>query len=142
VCFVLAALAALAQLASDAEPDSQAPSNDQAVARGRYLVHHVAMCVECHTPRRRDRSLDRDRLLSGAPVPVAAPYMELPWAFDAPSIAGLPGGWAEEDLVRLLTTGQNRDGYRPKPPMPPFRMNEQDAAAVAAFLKSCAENCP
>lgn len=35
------------------------------VERGRYLVHHVAACVECHTPRDVIGRVDPARLLSG-----------------------------------------------------------------------------
>jgi len=39
-------------------------------------------------------------------------------------------------MVTLLTTGVWRDGKRPRPPMPQFRMTQQDAQAVVAYLKS------
>ena len=110
-----------------------APQGD--VERGRYLVHHVAMCVQCHTPRDPRGNLVEPRLLQGAPVPLSSPFAEA-WAFRAPWLAGLPGH-SEEELVKLLRTGiVPRTGRPPAPPMPPFRMAESDAKAVAAYLKS------
>lgn len=106
------------------------------VEQGRYLATQVAMCVMCHSPRDRAGRLIEDQLFRGAPMPVRSPYPAQQWAFRAPSIAGLPGGWTEDDLVRLLTKGRRPDGTQPLPPMPPFRMNEADAKAVAAFLLS------
>jgi len=106
------------------------------VEQGHYLTTQVAMCVMCHSPRDRSGRLIEDRLFRGAPMPVRSPFPGQQWAFTAPSIAGLPGGWTEDDLVRLLTTGRRPDGTQPMPPMPPFRMNEADARAVAAFLLS------
>jgi mono/diheme cytochrome c family protein len=103
--------------------------------RGQYLVEHVAMCVQCHTPRTAQGELDRTQLLQGAPIPVPAPFPMSLWAFEAPKIAGLPG-WMAEDAVRLLQTGRSARGYVPRPPMPPFRMTQEDAAAVVAYLKS------
>jgi mono/diheme cytochrome c family protein len=103
--------------------------------RGQYLVEHVAMCVQCHTPRNAQGELDRTRLLQGAPIPVPAPFPMSQWAFEAPKIAGLPG-WMAEDAERLLQTGRSVRGYVPRPPMPPFRMTREDAAAVVAYLKS------
>lgn len=103
--------------------------------RGQYLVEHVAMCVQCHTPRNAQGELDRTRLLQGAPIPVPAPFPMSQWAFEAPKIAGLPG-WMTEDAERLLQTGKSARGYVPRPPMPPFRMTQEDAAAVVAYLKS------
>jgi len=106
------------------------------VEHGRYLATQVAMCVMCHSARDRTGRLIEDQLFRGAPIPVRSPYPTQQWAFRAPSIAGLPGGWTEDDLVRLLTKGRRPDGTQPLPPMPPFRMNESDARAVAAFLLS------
>ena len=88
-----------------------------------------------HAARGR-RALDERALLRGAPIPVESPLAGQKWAFTAPPIAGLPGGWSEADMVRLLTTGVDLNGYTPQPPMPPFRMNDDDARAVAAYLAS------
>jgi mono/diheme cytochrome c family protein len=119
---------------SAAQVATRAASAEQ-LQRGQYLVEHVAMCVQCHTPRNAQGELDRTRLLQGAPVPVPAPFPTPQWAFEAPRIAGLPG-WLTEDAVRLLQTGRSARGYTPRPPMPPFRMTQEDAAAVVAYLKS------
>src|SRR5688572_11480679 len=35
------------------------------VARGDYLVNHLIACVDCHTPRLKDGSLDPARHLAG-----------------------------------------------------------------------------
>jgi len=106
------------------------------VARGDYLVHSVAMCVQCHTPRTHDGTLLMDEQLQGAPMPVKSPYGGRPFAFAAPHIAGLPAGWTEDAFVHFLMTGDPGDRPKPQPPMPPFRMSEADARAVAAYLKS------
>lgn len=124
------------------QPQTEPPSSEtqhQPAERGRYLVMHVAMCVQCHTPRFADGSLNPRRLLQGAPLPVKSPFPQQQWAFTAPRIAGLPGGWSERDLVTLLTTGRRPDGTAPLPPMPSYRMHEEDAAAVAQFLASLRE---
>ena len=110
-------------------------SSAEQLQRGQYLATHVAMCVQCHTPRNAQGELDRTRLLQGAPIPVPAPFPMSQWAFEAPKIAALPG-WVAEDAMRLLQTGKSARGYTPRPPMPPFRMTQEDAAAVVAYLKS------
>ncbi|HEY3394876.1 MAG TPA: cytochrome c [Lacipirellulaceae bacterium] len=126
-----------AQQGTDAAPVDPTTSNAQSPAeRGMYIVHHVAMCVYCHTPKSADGELDQQRLLEGAPMPVESPYPRVKWAFQAPKIAGLPGGWSEDDTARFLQTGVTPTGRTPQPPMPPFRMNDEDARAVAAYLKS------
>lgn len=104
--------------------------------RGKYFVEHVAMCIECHTPRDDSGRLLRAKYLKGAPVPVKSPpYVQVKWALRAPAIAGLPGYTAEQG-VRLLTEGITADGRRPDAPMPPFQFSRADAEAIVAYLKS------
>ncbi|MGE5302455.1 MAG: c-type cytochrome [Alphaproteobacteria bacterium] len=106
------------------------------IARGRYFVERVALCIECHTPRDSSGRLLRGKYLEGAPVPVKSPsYANMKWALRAPAIVGLPGYTAEQG-VRLLTEGITADGRRPNPPMPPFRFSRADAEAIVAYLKS------
>jgi mono/diheme cytochrome c family protein len=115
--------------------DSTSRRTDQ-VRRGEYLVNSVAMCVQCHTPRNERGDMIRVQLLRGANMPVRSPWPDDEWAARTPSLAGLPGGWSEQDVIKLLMTGQDPTGRSPQPPMPPFRMNREDAAAVAAYLRS------
>jgi mono/diheme cytochrome c family protein len=109
---------------------------DAGAQRGKYIVEGVAKCVECHTPRDASGNLNANEYLRGAPIPVKAPpYKNMKWALKSPNIVGLPG-YTEQDGVRLLTQGINRNGERPMPPMPQFRMTPEDARAVVAYLKS------
>ena len=119
-----------------AQQNQDTPGAASVAERGQYLVHHVAMCIYCHTPRNERGVPDERRLLHGAPMPVESPFPAQKWAFMAPKIAGLPGGWTDVDMVRFLQTGESPTGRQPQPPMPPFRLNEDDARAVAAYLKS------
>jgi mono/diheme cytochrome c family protein len=125
-----------AQGAPQSTGESQQTAELSGVERGRYIVHNVAMCIYCHTPRQPDGTLDRQRLLTGAPMPVSSPFPAQEWAFRAPALAGLPGGWSEAELVTFLSTGERPGGHRIRPPMPPFQLTQQDAEAVAAYLKS------
>ncbi|MEX2016705.1 MAG: c-type cytochrome [Candidatus Hydrogenedentales bacterium] len=121
--------------AQSVEPEAlkQAPSDP--VERGRYIVLQVAMCYQCHSPRDERGVIIEEMLLAGAPVPVEPPYQKMDWASAAPHLRGMPG-YDEDSAVRLLTTGIGRNGMRPRLPMPPFRMSEEDARAVYAFLNS------
>jgi mono/diheme cytochrome c family protein len=100
---------------------------------GQYIVHHVAMCIQCHTPRDQHGQLVMSKLLQGDALPVASPFKDVRWAFRAPHIAGLPG-YTREQALRLLTTGIAANGMPPLPPMPPFRMSQADASDVVAYL--------
>jgi hypothetical protein len=105
------------------------------VERGRYIVENVAMCGECHSPRDAQGNLIPGQRFHGGPIPVAPPWINA-WANRAPRIAGLPG-YTDELAVRLLTQGAiSRKGTQLRLPMPRFHMDEKDALAVAAYLRS------
>lgn len=127
------AFTATSQETADEAP-AAAVSGD--VERGRYLVEGVGMCGQCHTPRDAKGNLQMDQWLHGAPVPVSKPQGYAgKWAYKAPRLAGLPQH-TDEQFVTLLVTGVNRDGNEVLAPMPPLRMTEEDALAVAAYLRS------
>jgi mono/diheme cytochrome c family protein len=77
----------------------------EAVARGRYLANHVAICADCHTPRTRWGTLDQPLYLAGTDVG--------PDGNEVPNITpdrqtGI-GKWSENDIVQLLQTGMKPD---------------------------------
>lgn len=103
-------------------------------SRGEYLAKRVAMCVQCHSPRDHDGSLVEGKLFQGAPIPLESPPAG--WAIRAPRISNLPGGWSKKEFIHFLQTGVRPDGTSPERPMPPFRMNYNDASDIAAYLES------
>lgn len=109
------------------------------IGRGRYLVEHIALCGDCHTPRNflgvANRSL---YLLAGAK---AGPLGE-----EIPNITpdketGI-GDWTRDDIAELLLNGTKPDldnvqglmeevveaGYK--------KMTKEDTLAIADYLKS------
>lgn len=105
------------------------------VARGKYIVEKVAMCPQCHTPRDGNDALDHAHELEGASEFFQPPHAVADWPLKAPRIGGnLPA--SDEDMIKLLTTGIWTDGKPLRLPMMPFRMSEDDAKAVVAYLKS------
>jgi len=112
-----------------------AQAADDPVERGRYLVEQVGMCSDCHSPRDPTGGFVRSKWLGGAPIGFK-PMLPMPWADYAPAIAGIPGHYTEAQLVHFLQTGIRPDGSQPNPPMPPYRFSPDDAAAVAAYLRS------
>jgi mono/diheme cytochrome c family protein len=105
------------------------------VARGQYIVEGVAVCGNCHTPRKPNGDLDRSRWLAGASVPYLPAQAASDWPTVAPRLAGLPPA-SNAGMVTLLTTGVWVTGKPLRDPMPHFRMTPADAEAVVAYLKS------
>lgn len=115
----------------------QAQPADRAalLARGYYLATGIGLCTDCHSPRNEQGGFVAGQHLKGAPIPFA-PAVPMPaWGAVAPPIAGLPT-MTEAEAVTFLRTGLKPDGSRPRPPMPEYRLNEADAIALAAYLKS------
>ena len=114
-------------------PTAAAAAESASVARGRYLVEQVGMCADCHSARDAKGQIVKETNLKGAPIGFK-PLMEMPWADAAPPLAGLPGGWTKAQFVTFMTSGKRPDGSSPRPPMPEYRFNRADAAAVADYL--------
>lgn len=129
-------IAALALLMSACARQDAPLSGEALVQRGEYLVTGVVLCGDCHTPRLQDMSLDATRTMHGAPVfPPGPPEVFAPFA---PAIAGGPANYTEEQFIAFLQTGVRPDGTHPRPPMPPYRLTEEDARAVNAYIRSLA----
>lgn len=127
-----------------ARPTAAAPLQAQAttqsgaaagVARGEYLANRVAMCVQCHSPRDASGAIRMSEKFRGGAIPFKSPWSDSEWAYHAPSLAGLPG-FTDEQIVTLLSQGRATGRTTPRSPMPAFRMSPEDAAAIAAYLRS------
>lgn len=110
------------------------PTQEELVARGEYLVTAIGGCNDCHTPMT-PNGPDMSQSLHGAELGFE-PRTEMPWAAYAPEIAGGPANYTDEQFVTLLRTGVRPDGSRARPPMPQFRLNDEDARAVVAYIKT------
>jgi mono/diheme cytochrome c family protein len=82
-----------------ATPPATAPT--EAVARGRYLADHVAICTDCHTPRNRFGALDSALYLAGTED---GPGGEAVSNITPDTKTGI-GKWSENAIVQLLQTG-------------------------------------
>ncbi|HEV2177988.1 MAG TPA: c-type cytochrome [Terriglobia bacterium] len=106
-----------------------------AAERGRYLVEDVGMCGECHSPRDAQGNLDRARWLQGAPTWFTPVHAMRNWAYTAPALAGLPS-FSDADMTNILEKGLTPEGAPIRPPMHVYHMTHEDAAAIAAYLRS------
>lgn len=123
-----------------AQQQAQEPTREELVARGEYLVNSIGGCNDCHTPMT-PTGPDMTHALQGATL-IFAPTIPMPWGAVAPSIAGIPAGYTEEQFAAFLQTGVKPDGSRPLPPMPAFRLNEDDAQAMAAYIATVPRETP
>lgn len=137
ICLAFAAASSAVGSPAESAPTlSSAQAADHLIVRGRYLVEHVGLCADCHSPRNEKGEFIRELWLMGATLPFSpAPHIPKPVA---PPIAGLPT-MSEAQAAVFLQTGKRPDGSQPRPPMPPYRLNEADAQAVVAYLKSLAK---
>lgn len=142
--FAAALLAASWNLEASAQSENEpAPAGetsgatavDTPVERGRYLVNDVAMCVQCHSARTESGDIAPSKLMRGAPLPVEGPDWSEAWAYIAPDVVTLARG-RPDYVIGVLTTGKRPDGTEPQRPMPPFRLSDEDAEAVVAYLKT------
>lgn len=124
-----------------ANPPAQAPKGG--VERGRYLVDHVSLCGDCHTPRNSIGVPNRSLYLAGANKNFGLLGQEVP-NITPDKETGI-GDWKPEDMVELLNSGTKPDldnvqglmyeviqgtphGYKD--------MKKEDALAIAEYLKS------
>lgn len=103
-------------------PVMSAPTNPEAIARGKYLVDHVAGCLGCHSKIQES--------VSGEP-PVEG---MLGSGRDFGEVAGVPvhirganissdsetgiGGWTDGEVARAIREGVGKDGHALFPQMP------------------------
>jgi mono/diheme cytochrome c family protein len=121
-------------------PPASAPPTG--TARGNYLVDHVSICGDCHTPRNRFGVPDRNMYLAGSahgPGDHSVPNI-------TPDKTGI-GSWDIADIINVLTQGMLPDfdnvqgfmadvidghgggpGYKDAP--------ETELRAIAEYLKS------
>ncbi len=115
-----------------------APDNSDPVARGAYLVNSVMACTDCHTSIDPSTGAPQmDKYLAGG-QPFEGPWGIVYGGNITPDAETGLGDWTEAEIVRAFTQGISRDGRR-LILMPWFAyasLTEQDANAVAAYLKS------
>lgn len=127
-----------------------APPRDGAVertpdrlARGEYLVEHVAACLDCHSTRDWSRYAgpitEGTRGMGGDRF---GPEIGIPGTVHARNItpAGV-GAWSDGELRRAITSGVSRDGS-PLFPLMPYQsfaeMCDRDVDAVIAYVRTLA----
>jgi mono/diheme cytochrome c family protein len=118
-------------------------SMEDPVARGEYLVSHVAVCGDCHTPRNPDGSFNTGRLLAGVACFIDADPADanagcLSTANLTDHETGLANRTAAE-IKDMFLSGERPDGTALHPFMPYWvfgNMRDSDADAIVAYLRT------
>jgi mono/diheme cytochrome c family protein len=123
-------------IAASSGPPS-APSKDDQIVRGAYLVATVGRCGDCHTPLTWLDAPEADRYLAGSHGGFEGQR--------APNITpdektGV-GSWSADDIASLLKDGGTPDGDFVGGSMAEIvrnttRLTEDDRHAIAAYLKT------
>jgi mono/diheme cytochrome c family protein len=122
---------------------SRAQVPTSGIQRGRYLVDHVAICGDCHTPRNFLGAPSQSRYMAGAsekngPLGEAVPNI-------TPDKETGIGDWRRQDIAELLLTGIKPDGDNVQGLMSEVihatphgykDMKKEDALAIADYLQS------
>lgn len=122
-------------------PDLKVEATPEALARGKYLVNHVSLCMYCHS--------DQDHNYFARPV-VQGTEGKGGFKIVDPSVgtlypsnitpAGL-GDWTDGEIFRAITMGVSKDG-EPLFPIMPYpmynEMAESDVHAIISYLQTLA----
>jgi len=130
--------------ASRAAPAMTAPSSPEVIERGRYLAHHVAGCIACHSPVQEsvpgeppvESMIGAGRDFGDLP---GMPARIRPGNITPDKKTGL-GAWTDGEIVRAMREGVSRDGRALFPQMPytmyAKNLSDDDALAIVAYLKT------
>ena len=115
------------------------------LARGQYLVEHVANCMECHAEHdwtAHDAPILPGRLGSGQDMNMLKGF---PGQVFAPNITPDPetgaGAWSDDQLARAIREGVGHDGRALFPFMPYpdlHALSDEDLASIIVYLRSLA----
>jgi mono/diheme cytochrome c family protein len=113
-------------------------STPERLIRGKYLVHHVALCVDCHSER--DMSKFSGPIIEGTWGKGGEKFDVGVGVYYAPNITPAAiGNWTDGELMRAITTGVSRDGRAlfPVMPHPTYgQMDEEDIKSIIAYVRS------
>jgi mono/diheme cytochrome c family protein len=115
-------------------PAAPAGSANAPVDRGRYLVHALGHCGECHTPRNFLGGSDKERLLAGGKGPEGKRIPNL-----TPTRLKT---WSDADLKEFLLTGTTPDGDSANETMEEVvrnttsKLTPDDLQALIAYLRT------
>ena len=144
---VILLVAAAAAYVKIALPDTGKPETitvsrtPERIENGRYLAHHVAVCMDCHSSRDWTSfagPMKQEGIGGGGEV--FNQQMGFPGAFYAPNITPYAlKDWTDGELLHAVTTGVSKDGRALFPVMAAHRfgkMDREDLYDLIAYIRS------
>jgi mono/diheme cytochrome c family protein len=116
-----------------------AAAQSDLVARGAYLTNALATCGNCHTPRNPDGSPQAGKAFAGG-FEFVDPVLGTVYSRNiTPDKDTGIGSWTDDQIVRAIREGVNREGEVLMPPMPVNtfnHMSDDDVRAIVAYLRT------
>jgi mono/diheme cytochrome c family protein len=113
------------------------------IARGEYLVHHVAECLGCHSDHTPGYAFPVKSGTEGQGGFVFDKKLGFPGAVAAQNITPDPdfglGKWTDGEVLRAIREGVDRNGEALFPMMPYVHfhnMSDEDAKSVVAYIRT------
>ncbi len=117
-------------------PQLTVQKTPERIAHGKYLAHHVAVCMDCHS--KRDWSLYSGPMAAagqGGGGEAFISEMGFPGNFYAPNITPYHlADWTDGEIFRAVTTGVNKEGKALFPVMAYHRFGRMDAEDVKDMI--------
>ncbi len=134
---IIAAVVLLAFPRSQPAADLTIDPTPERIERGRYLVEHVANCLDCHSDRAWEYyggPVVEGTAGRGAPLRVLRPHIQ-----SANITPAALAEWSDGEIARAIASGIGRDGQALHPFMPYdtyAHMTEADLHAVVSYLRT------
>jgi mono/diheme cytochrome c family protein len=123
-------------------PTLRVEATPERIARGKYVVEHVAVCTDCHSQRDWTRYAGPVKPETyGVGGEIWDETVDFPGRLVSRNITPAAlGSWSDGEIVRAFTEGVSRDGT-PLFPLMPYttygrHMAQDDVQAVVAYLRT------
>ena len=123
---------------------AKSDSTAQMLERGKYLAHHVSLCMDCHGQR--DFSQFSGPMKEGTEgiggdvfdMHVGVPGVVYAKNITPDTVNGI-GKWTDEEIIRAITRGMSRNGDTlfPLMPYPHYNgMSKEDILSIVAYIRT------
>jgi mono/diheme cytochrome c family protein len=123
-----------------AEPaaDIKIQATPEKIARGKYLAHHVTVCIDCHSTRNFDYF--SGPVVAGTEGKGGMEFPDLAGTFYPSNITPAAlGSWTDGEIIRAITAGVNKEGAAlfPMMPYPMYKdLAQEDVEAIVAYVRT------